>query len=178
MAIFLRVAMIRQFFNIMHHAVQLSLPMHSGFSRSVKRCKRLLPRKLPNTGSTVANRRVIISRPASESIKTLLIFDPIDFCIEAISVHVSIWGVCAFQTQQNFSNDFPISGHDCLSVNAKRQLGFLMSRCTCSNLECCRLDRELATASIADAKNSRSRAADRCLCLNKSTDADSGCHRS
>ena len=38
------------------------------FPRSVKRFRPLLARRLPNTGSTVAKRRVIIYRPMSPSI--------------------------------------------------------------------------------------------------------------
>ena len=43
-------------------------------------------------------------------------------------------------------------------------------------LERGRLDRELAAASVANAKNSRTRVPDRGLRLNKATNTDSGCY--
>lgn len=51
--------MMRQYFNVVHQAVQLPLPSTLVFPDSVNRLSRLLPRWLPNTSSTVEKLREV-----------------------------------------------------------------------------------------------------------------------
>ncbi len=62
--------MMGQFLDVVHQAIQLHWPSTLRRASRVKRSSRLLPRRLPNTGSTVAKRAVIIRRPKALSILT------------------------------------------------------------------------------------------------------------
>jgi integrase-like protein len=66
------IAMMRQLLDVVHHEKELPLPSILARPRSVKRVRRLLWRRLPKTGSTVAKRAAVICLPSSESILSFI----------------------------------------------------------------------------------------------------------
>jgi hypothetical protein len=60
--------MMGQLLDIVGQAIQLPLPIHLGATPQGEASSRLLWRRLPDTGATVAKRRAIIWRPSSVSL--------------------------------------------------------------------------------------------------------------
>src|SRR5690242_20141794 len=76
--------------------------------RKVKRSIFLLPRTLPNTGSTVAKRRVIISRPRSESI---LRFMRSLACSLALACLPTKMATCLMMVRCGWRRHWALNGH-------------------------------------------------------------------